>query len=94
MKRFIPKCENPKCKGWDVFTVSGSWFYKEGSLAIQACDECSRFKDGDADAQAYALKTSVKTLPARVWLYNSTGAVCTVRTYRTNPRHYGRLLNK
>jgi len=94
MKRFKPRCENPKCKGWDVFKVSGSYFYKEGRLAIQACDECHRFKNSDEDAQAYALKTSVDTLPANLWLYNSTGAVCTIRTYRKNPRHYGRLLTK
>jgi hypothetical protein len=77
-----PKCDNPDCKGWGIFTPSGSAYYLDGKLCIQRCDVCNVFED-DFHAQAYALKHHLDTLPARVHLYRDNGMYhCTVGTLR------------
>lgn len=91
-KKTWEPCEED-CKGWHVFTSTGSFFYEDGKLCIQKCDEADRF-ESDQEAQDYALKTARDEIPGETYLYNSEGYVCTVRTYRSNPRRWGRRLHQ
>jgi hypothetical protein len=79
------------CLGFGVFKSTGSSLYRPGEMCIQRCDECNRFEN-DGEAQAFALKTNLDTLPDKTGLYTDVEFVCYVDEYRKDPERYQKLL--
>jgi hypothetical protein len=50
-----PKCDDPKCRGWDVFN----------DREVQRCDTCDRF-ESDLDAFAFAVASDMHALRAKL----------------------------